>query len=240
MQSNRTLSAARVAATACGFALLALGCATTKMTPPQSAGRDPSIARPGRILVYDFDAAPADVAPDSHVAGQPHEPMTSEQLAEARKLGALIAQRLADEIEEMGMPAERTPGGIRPNLHDIVLRGTFVTLDEGNVAERMTIGFGAGASHLTTVVEGYQMTENGLRKLGSGQVEAGGGKGPGAAVPAAVAIATANPIGLIVTTAIKAGGEVSGKSTVEGRAQQTADQIAERLRTRFREQGWIQ
>jgi uncharacterized spore protein YtfJ len=146
---------------------------------------------------------------------------------------------VAKAIEAMGIPAQRTAGDVRPAIDDILIRGTFVTVDEGSTIERMTIGFGAGASHLTALVEGYQMTARGLRKLGSGSVQAGGGKGPGAAVPAAVAIATANPIGLIVTTAVKAGGELSGKSTLQGRAQQTADAIAERLRERFQEQGWI-
>ncbi|RIL03886.1 MAG: hypothetical protein DCC71_14850 [Proteobacteria bacterium] len=224
----------------CLLLLLALGCASTKVSPPQSHGRDDRIARPGRVLVYDFGAARSEVAADSHVAAQPQHPMTPEQMAAARKLGVEVAERLAKAIDQMGIPAERATGDEAPNLNDLVIRGTFVTLDEGSVAKRMTIGLGAGASHLSTVVEGYQMTERGLRKLGSGSVDAGGGKLPGAALPAAVAIATANPIGLIVTSAVKAGGEMSGKSTIEGRAQQTVDQIAERLRVRFREQGWIQ
>jgi hypothetical protein len=39
---------------------------------------------------------------------------------------------------------------------------------------------------------------------------------------------------------MKVYGEESGKSTVEGRAQQTAKEIAAQLKTRFQEQGWIQ
>lgn len=220
-------------------AVAALGCATTKTSPPASSGRDDSIARPGRILVYDFGVRQSDVALDSDAAAKPHHPMTAEQAAEARALGVAVAERLAKAIDAMGIPARRTAGDVAPAIDDILIRGTFVTVDEGSTVERMTIGFGAGASHLTTLVEGYQMTPRGLRKLGSGSVEAGGARGPGAALPAAVAIATANPIGLIVTTAVKAGGEVSGRSTVEGRAQQTADAIAKRLQERFREQGWI-
>jgi len=229
----------RVLAGAGVAALLALACASTQVSPSQSRGRDDSIVRPGRVLVYDFGVRQSDVALDSDAAAKPQQPMTSAQAAEARKLGVEVAARLAEAIVDMGIPAQRTAGDAAPNIDDIVIRGTFVTVDEGSTIERMTIGFGAGASHLTALVEGYQMTARGLRKLGSGSVQAGGGKGPGAAVPAAVAIATANPIGLIVTTAVKAGGELSGKSTLQGRAQQTADAIAERLRERFQEQGWI-
>jgi len=54
-----------------------------------------------------------------------------------------------------------------------------------------------------------------------------------------VEIATHNPVGLIVSSGMKLYGEESGKSTVEGRAQQTAKEIADQLKIRFQEQGWI-
>lgn len=183
---------------------LLLGCATTDVTPREQTGADPTIARPGRILVYDFGATPSEVAPDSDLAGRydDHD-WSPEETAQARELGEAVASQLVDEIRGMGMPAERGSGAPRPQIGDILIRGNFVSIDTGSAAERMVIGFGAGSSKLTTVVEGYQMTRHGLRKLGQGQVSAGGAKGPGAAVPAAVA-------------------------------------IAERLRTRFQEQGWIE
>ena len=52
-------------------------------------------------------------------------------------------------------------------------------------------------------------------------------------------VATANPIGLMVGGAAKAQGEMAGKDTIEGLAKNTAKTIAERLRLRFKEQGWI-
>jgi hypothetical protein len=104
----------------------------------------------------------------------------------------------------------------------------------------MAIGFGSGASQLSVAAEGYQMTAQGLRKLGSGTMEAGGSKGPGAAVPLAVALATANPVGLIVGGGIKAYGEMSGKSKIEGRAKDAAKAIVEEMKPRLRQQGWIE
>ncbi len=47
---------------------------------------------------------------------------------------------------------------------------------------------------------------------------------------AAVAIATGNPIGLIVVGGLKAYGEASGRNTLEDRAKATADAIAAQLR----------
>ena len=83
------------------------------------------------------------------------------------------------------------------------------------------------------------MTAQGLRKLGSGTLDSGGSKGPGEALSLGVALATHNPVGLIVTSGVKVYGEASGKSTIEGRAEATAKEIADIIRPRFQEQGWV-
>ena len=87
--------------------------------------------------------------------------------------------------------------------------------------------------------EGYQMTAEGLRLLGSGEIRSGGGELPGMVVPLAVVAATASPIGPIVGGAAKATGEVTGSETIEGAAERTAKEIAAQLRTAAEEQGWI-
>ncbi len=92
---------------------------------------------------------------------------------------------------------------------------------------------------MKVAVEGYQATAQGLRKLASGTGQAGGSKGPGGAVGAAAFVATHNPVGLIVTGGMKIYGEASGRSKIEGRAQQVAKEIANRLEKRFEQQGWI-
>jgi len=225
-----------------GFLLaVAIGCASTKVTGRQTFATD-ELPRPDHIWVYDFGASPDDVPDESALAGRydPQQTPTAEELAQGRALGAEVARALVAEIQELGLPAEHASSRTAPQVDDIVIRGYFASIDTGSAAERMVIGFGAGASELKTVVEGFQMTSQGLRKLGSGSVTAGGGRGPGAAVPAAVAVATANPIGLIVTTAVKAGGEMSGRSTIEGRARQTAQEIVEQMEPRMRKEGWIE
>jgi hypothetical protein len=60
-----------------------------------------------------------------------------------------------------------------------------------------------------------------------------------AAVPLGVAIATGNPLGLIVTSGVKVYGEASGSSNIEGRVQQTATELAQQIKPRFQQQGWI-
>jgi hypothetical protein len=242
MKTTRWCSASRIVSYLFIVVVIA-GCASTKITERQILDPQRKLPRPDRILVYDFAATPADVPADSELAGHPtvsQTPQTEEQIETGRRLGAEIAAKLVEEIRSLGLPAEGASARTTPQINDIVIRGVLLSVEEGSVTKRMAIGFGSGASRLSVAAEGYQMTAQGLRKLGSGTVEAGGGKGPGAAVPLAVAVATANPLGLIVSSGIKVYGEASGKSKIEGRAEQVAKTIIDEMKPRFRQQGWIE
>jgi Domain of unknown function (DUF4410) len=225
------------------FALVfVVGCASTKVV-----GRDEyqggKLARPAHIWVYDFAATPAEIPAFSALAGQPTEhptPQTAEEIATGREVGSQIAVQLVQDIQEMGLPARRASSGTKPDINDLVFRGYLLAVDEGSATKRVAIGFGSGASHLTTAVEGYQMTAQGLRKLGSGTLESGANKTPGGAVGVAALIVTGNPVGLIVGGGAKAYGEYSGSSKVEGRAKETAKEIAVQIKPKFQQQGWIQ
>jgi hypothetical protein len=229
-----------------GFCVLAIasvaGCASTEVSDRQRLVHE-KLPRPANIWVYDFASTPAEVPAASALAGQTAEhatPQTAEQIELGRKLGEAIAADIVDEIRGgMGLPAKRASNTTTPAINDIVIRGYLLSVDEGNATKRVAIGFGSGASHLTTAVEGFQMTAQGLRKLGSGKVGAGAGKSPGAAVGAVALIATANPVGLIVGGGVKAYGEYTGSSKIEGRAKATAKEITDVLKKRFQEEGWI-
>jgi hypothetical protein len=222
--------------------LIITGCSSTKVTSrdQQFTGKLP---RPATIWVHDFAATPADVPKDSIIAGvysEHPEPQTAEQIETGRKLGAEIASELIERINKMGMSARKAEKGATPQVNDIVIRGYLVSFAEGSEAKRLLIGFGSGASHLQVAAEGFQVTPQGLRKLGSGTTDSGGSKTPGAGLGIVALAATHNPAGLIISSGMKIYEEKSGKSTVEGRAKQTADEIAGILKQRFQEQGWIE
>jgi uncharacterized protein DUF4410 len=224
------------------FALvLVTGCASTNVSE-QTPMANETIARPNQIWVYDFAATPADIPADSTIktqVGMPSTPPTTEQLQAGRQLGALIAEDLVADIQAMGLSAVQAGSGSFPQVGDAVIRGYLVSLESGGTVKRLVIGFGYGASEMDTVVEGYLMTSQGLRSLGSGTIGSSGAKTPGLVVPAAMAVATGNPIGLIVAGGAKVYGEASGRNTLEGRAKATADEIAQQLKIRFQERGWI-
>jgi hypothetical protein len=218
---------------------LLTGCASTDVT--EQTAMVGGATKPRHILVYDFIGDPNLIPPDSAAAGKVDgsDLPSPEDIQTATELGALIAERLAADIREMGLSASRATLGAQPAVGDGVLKGYLVSTESGKAGRRFLVGFGSGKSEMETVVEGYQMTPQGLRNLRSGTVGAAGAKTPGVIMPAAVAAATGSPVGLVVVGGVKLYNEASGKSGLEGRAKSTADEIAEQLKIRFKERGWI-
>lgn len=226
---------------ACWLLLVALlaGCASSEVTAYKPY--EGTIAKPDRILVYDVAPTASALAPEVAIAGEGAAPLvlTDEQRALGRQLGSEIATKLVTELQAMGLPAVRAGGAPAPRPGDGLVVGYFATVDAGSATERVALGFGAGGAELKTVVKGYLQTGQGLRALGSGEVAAGSGKMPGGALPLVVAVATANPVGLVVGGAAKAYGEASGSETIEGAAKRTAHEIAVKIEATARKHGWI-
>ncbi len=221
--------------------VVAAGCAHTKITSRDELVTG-KIARPDTIWVYDFAATLSDVRPESALAGMASEhrtPQTPEQIATGRKLGSIVATELIAKIQFMGMQAKRGGAGTIPQINDIEIRGYILSYVEGDETRRVTIGFGSGAADVKAAVEGFQVTAKGLRKLGGGTLNAEDSKTPGVAVGAATMLATHNPLGLVVSGAAKAYDVETGSSTAEGRARAAADEIADQLKIRFKQEGWI-
>jgi hypothetical protein len=143
------------------FALAVLaGCASTQVTQ-QTPMVSPGLARPNQIYVYDFIADPAQIPPDSSISAgvtAPSTPPTAEELETGGKLGALIAQNLAADIQGMGLSAMQAVPGSVPQVGDGVIRGYLISVEGGSKVKRFVIGFGSGASEMDTIVEGYAVT----------------------------------------------------------------------------------
>ena len=226
----------------CLFALVVIaGCASTKISNRDELVTG-KIPRPSTIWVHDFAATPADIPAESALAGQYSEhstPQTDKEIATGRELGTEIAAQLVEQIRAMGMNAARAMAGTTPQINDLVIKGYLISYNAGSAAKRFMIGFGSGASDLKVAVEGFQMTAQGLRKLGSGSTAAEGAKTPGEDLGIVGLLATHNPAGLIISGGMHLYGEESGKATIQGRVKATVKEIADVLKKRFQEQGWI-
>ncbi len=229
-------------ATTCLSVLLLIeGCASTEITDRKRLVTA-KLQRPGKIIIYAFVSNKTNVAQDSVLMGKTKDksPLpTKEEIKIGQRLGAEMASQLVKQINAMGLTAIKANSTTKLKINDIVLRGYILSVVEGQDTKRIIVGFGYGAAGLQTFIEGYQVTNRGLRKLGYAKIKAGGNKTPGGALGALSFIARANPLGLIVGVGVKSYGEISGSSKVDGLARDTAKKIAEELKIKFKKEGWI-
>ena len=217
------------------------GHAATKVTDQQQY-TGAAIPRPDTIWVYDLAATPADIPAGSALAGvdvSHNPPQTPEQIETGRQAGAAVAAELITQINAMGMKAQKGDATTKPQPGDLVIYGYLLSVVQGDKKDRVAVGLGKGDAELKVAVEGFRMTSQGLQKLGSGDSDATGSKMPGVGVGAVGTLVTHNPLGLIVSAASKEHREKTGEAGLGGREKDTATTIANELKKRFQEQGWV-
>lgn len=240
INSSRSNALTRLPALAVGLAMLA-ACASTDVAERSTYEGD--LTKPTRVVIYDFSATPQDVPADSALAGiysKRELPQTEEEQALGRKLGARSAELLVEQLNELGIDAVRAADGGAPRIGEGVVKGAFVSVDEGSQWQRMLIGFGAGANELITIVEGYKMRDEGLVPLGSAKIKAEGGYMPGVLVPVGAGAATGN----VARSAIISGGanvvKEFGPESIENAADRTAEQATQIIRDAYIKRGWLE
>jgi hypothetical protein len=221
------------------LAAIGMGCASAGVTPVAGSADQSMLPRPGVVLVYDFAVGANDVMVDSLGAEfmSEGEKLTEEEQT-ARATANAFSVTLVEQLRKEGINAQRANDGDVPPLHAIVLKGQFVTIDEGSRFKRMVIGFGAGSSELRARVQAYQATERGLRRIAAAEAEATGSKMPGMAIPVAGGAA----MGSAATSAVISGGMNIAKETsgaMNPDAKRMAKEIAERAKAFYVRQGWL-
>jgi hypothetical protein len=216
--------------------VVVVGCAPTRIVEHRLY-EDGKVAAPDRIIVHAFAATQADIPAGSALAddaARRGRSQTAGEIEVGRRLGAAVAKELVAEIQAMGLPAAQVTGERASRVGDIVIMGYFASVDTGGTVE---LGFGSGTAAQHTAIEGYLMTERGLRRLGSGALDSGDGKTPSVALSLEVVVAS-DTMGLI-GGAVEVGGEASTSTTIERFGKRTAKAIAERLRVQFQKRGWV-
>ncbi len=215
--------------------LLSLGCASASVEGRRVDTGDRIIPKPPVLLVYPFALDSDDVAVDTlGFSDATHEDRSSENL---RIQSELLFQTVS-KLNERGINAKSGTDVTEIPLNALLVKGQFVTIDEGNRARRMIIGFGAGAERLTTQIQVYHSTETGLQRVAEAEATARGSRMPGMAVPV-VGGATA---GRAASAAVISGGMNVMKEATGGlgkAAANIAEQIAERAAAYYKERGWL-
>jgi hypothetical protein len=198
--------------------------------------------RPSRILVREFAVSPADVPSDAPVGARISAgvSLSPEQIAIDHRLGSNMTAQLIAAIREMGLPAQRALPGVTPETADVVIQGYLVSMHEGRGAKRLSIGVYFDASELMTVIEGFQVTAQGLgSQLYFDTPPSGSNETPGIAVGQSAVPVSGNTAGFILTSGMKIDGAASSRARMDGWSRQTTKEIADRLKMKFQEQGWI-
>lgn len=213
------------------------GCATTPTPRFEQADATQEVARPERLLVYDFVGARDALPPDTEItayldANAPAQ--TTQDVALGQQLGQQVAQRLVERLRAAGIDAYPVGTGPVPKVGDVVVRGEFVSVDTGSRSMRMLVGFGAGRAQMSTLVETYQITSTGRRALASAQADTQGGRLPGVLLPLGLG-------GLGASAAVSGASNVMqerGPESIRAAAQRTADGIADSIIDIYRQRGW--
>jgi hypothetical protein len=205
------------------------------------------LPRPDRILVYDFAVSPDEVKLDKGLSAELvqyyEQRKGSSRTAEEMKVGHQVANVVADElvkrIRSYGLWAERAMGYPYGQGKVLMVKGQFMSIDEGNRTERVAIGLGAGRTDVQANVQLYEITPQGMQRVDSLRGDAKSGYKPGMAEMMGVgAIAGHLLTSTLVSGALATGSEI-GFATVEADGKRLADKIAQDLGNFFINQAWI-
>lgn len=198
---------------------------------------------PTQILVYDFAVSPSEVSADSAAAGRLQgagdDPNNNPQRTQLEhQIAGVVADELVEELRDLDLPAQRWSGPAPAGVGVYTLEGQFVTIDEGNAAARMIIGFGIGGTEIQTLVQAYVIEPTGKRLLAEATVDSESSSAPGlaATLPAGAAIS-----GIGVGSAINTGVGVVRELNTDVRegAEDTAHAIVDLMKPRMEQMDWI-
>jgi Domain of unknown function (DUF4410) len=230
------------AAALAGLALLA-ACTSAQSTMETGGEMMP---RPQVVIVDTFATSPDEVKLDEGLVSEVEAavgsgnatPRTEQEQQVGAQVASAIADKLVVEIRDLGLQAERgsaVPAGT-PNA--LLIKGQLVSIDEGNRAERVAIGLGAGRSDVRTYVQVYEVTPGGRRLIDQIEVDAKSGLTPGMAETMGAGGLAGH---LLVSTLVSGGLHVVSESmgtNVVADADRAAKGIAKQLSVLFAKEGW--
>ncbi len=225
---------------------LLAACAPTNVQ--QTSASTASEPRPDHILVYDFAVSPDEVKLDEGLSAEikqryEHAENTSARTPQELKVGHTVAYVVADElvkkIQSYGLWAERAMGNPSRRGNTLIIKGQFLTIDEGNRLERVAIGFAAGRTDVQADVQVFELTAAGQTEVESMKASGESASKPGMAEMMGVGLLTHHLLTSTLVSGTVAGVSEAKFDTVEDDGRRLADKIAADLGQYFVSQGWI-
>jgi hypothetical protein len=205
-----------------------------------------ALPRPAIILVRDFVVAPTDVELDSGRIARLRRILSGsndaqQQTAAAQSVVDALSNSLVEEIDKMGLTAQRVAANtdIGTPQTAALIDGNVLSIDEGNRAKRVAIGFGAGASEVkASVALSYLAPQTAARQLAQFHAEGSSGYAPGMLATGGASAAVGAGSTLAVSGGTQALRETNG-ATVSSDADNISKKIADQLKPIFIAQGWL-
>jgi hypothetical protein len=224
---------------------VAVGCAPTNVQ--QQSTTLTQLPRPDVIMVYDFAVSPDEVKLDTGLSAelmQKYEQHkgaspTAQEIKLGHKVAETVANELVKKIRSFGLWAERGFGYPYGRGKVLMVKGQFVSIDQGNRTERVAVGLGAGRSDVQANVQVFELTPQGLQKVESLRADAKSGYKPGMAEMMGAGAIAGHLLMSTVVSGVVAGASEMTSATVEADGKRLADKIATELGNFFVNQAWI-
>jgi Domain of unknown function (DUF4410) len=224
---------------------IAAGCAPTNVQ--QQSTTLTQLPRPDLIMVYDFAVSPDEVKLDTGLSAelmqkyQEHKgaSRTAEEIKVGHKVADVVANELVKNIRSYGLMAERAIGYPKSKGKVLMVKGQFLSIDQGNRTERVAIGLGAGRTDVQANVQVYELTPQGMQKVDTLRGDAKSGYKPGMAEMMGVGAIAGHLLASTVVSGALAGGSEMTVATVEADGKRLANKIAVDLGNFFVNQAWI-
>src|SRR5215831_4773970 len=206
---RKTGSVVRSAAAGLALAALALtvmaGCA--RVSTESVLKSTDRLPRPELILVHDYQVSRDEVQLDSAISSRVKRavkstPEAEDQIKVEQKVSRALTTTLVDEIRKLGIRAEPAAMASPVAGPTLSIEGQIASINEGNKAKRLVVGFGSGASEVRTLTRVYEVTsEEGHRLVEDFYTTAKSSRKPGFGPMAGIGVAA----GLAASRAAEAG-----------------------------------
>jgi hypothetical protein len=220
------------------------GCPKTSVQPVEETAAT-TLPAPEIVLVYNFSVNLAEVTQNYGLFQKAIDAVDSTTQTEAiteiaHEAANRLTADLATEISKLGLPAQPATRDTYVPPNSLLIAGYFVDVDEGNRAERLVIGFGAGKSKIDTQVQVLQPSGGTYRTVLEFKTHADSGDMPGAAVTMGAGAAAQGAVtGGMAAANVAFGGAKAYRSGIDSMIDRTADRATEYLSQFFAREGWI-